>query len=208
MAAWKRCLLVENVREFVEWGPLTADGRPDHSKRGIYFEAWIRAMWELGYQAEWRYLNAADYGDATTRIRFFLQARKDGLPIRWPEPTHAAPSAGGLFDGLLPWRPAREVIDWENRGRSLLDDPRYQKRPLSDKTRMRIARGLKRFDGPLAPLYIGLLDLEPTEGPGGPGPQPFVWWASFCVILGTAGVIWSYRVTWDAVRNITRVGGN
>ena len=153
-----RCVLIENVPEFVEWGPLLPDGRPDKAHKGDHFQAWFLTFISLGYQAEWRCLNAADYGDATTRIRFFLQARKDGLPIVWPEPSHAKGHTG-MFPGRLPWRGAREIIDWSHPGRSLLDDPKYQKKPLSEKTRQRIARGLERFGGPLAPLYIRLLDL-------------------------------------------------
>ena len=160
-----QCVLIENVPEFVEWGPLTPDGRPDKAQKGKHFEAWFLTFLSLGYNAEWRMLNAADYGDATTRIRFFLMARKDGNPVVWPEPSHAKGDTG-MFPGRLPWRGAREIIDWSNPGRSLLDDPRYQKKRLSEKTRRRIARGLERFGGPLAPLYIQLLDLpDDDQGP-------------------------------------------
>ena len=159
-----RCLLIENVPEFVEWGPLGNDYKPDKSKKGLYFQSWLRNFGEMGYTAEWRMLNAADYGDATTRVRFFLQARRDGEPIVWPEPSHAKEPA--MYAGRERWRSAREIIDWSDHGRSLIDDPKYQKRPLSEKTRSRIARGLERFGGPLAPLYIQLLDLEPRDGQG------------------------------------------
>ena len=158
-----RCLLVENVPEFTSWGPLDDDGRPDPEKKGVYFEEWIRSIWGLGYDVQWRMLNAADYGEATTRVRFFLQARRDGVPIQWPEPTHAKAVEGSLMEALPRWRGAKEIIDWSNPGRSLLDDPKYKKRPLSEKTRRRIARGLQRFGGPLAPLYIRLLDLPDED---------------------------------------------
>lgn len=165
-----RCLLVENVPEFVSWGPLGDDGRPNLRGTGLYFQAWIKALWEMGYAAEWRMLNAADFGDATTRVRFFLQARKDGRPIVWPEPTHSATGEADMTGQRPRWRSARDVIDWSNAGRSLLDDPRYQRRPLSEKTRRRIARGLERFGGPLAPLYVRLLGLEPDgDAAGGDG---------------------------------------
>ena len=153
-----RTVLVENVPEFTAWGPLAPDGRPDKNHKGEHFQAWFLTFQSLGYHVEWRMLNAADYGDATTRIRFFLIARKDGRPITWPEPSHAK-ADGGMFSDRHPWRGAREIIDWANSGRSLMDDPKYQKKPLSEKTRRRIARGLERFGGPLAPLYIRLLDL-------------------------------------------------
>ena len=154
-----RCVLVENVPEFTSWGPLNADRRPDKSRKGLYFEEWVRSLWGLGYTVEWRILNAADYGDATSRVRFFLQARKDGQPIRWPEPTHSK-NGGDMLGELPKWRGAREIIDWSNLGRSLLDDPKYKRRPLSVNTRRRIARGLHRFGGPLASQYIRLLDLD------------------------------------------------
>ena len=161
-----KCVLVENVPEFVEWGPLQPDGRPDKVHRGEHFQAWFLTFQALGYRAEWRMLNAADYGDATSRTRFFLLARKDGNPVVWPEPSHAKGDVG-MFPGRRPWRGAREIIDWSNPGRSLLDDPKYLKKPLSEKTRRRIARGLERYGGPLAPLYIRLLDL-PAEDPAAP----------------------------------------
>ena len=151
-------VLVENVPEFVEWGKLNSEGRPDKAHKGEHFQAWFMTFQALGYHAEWRMLNAADYGDATTRTRFFLMARKDEIPILWPEPSHAKGDTG-MFPGRRRWRGAREIIDWSNQGRSLLDDPKYRKKPLSVKTRRRIARGLERFGGPLAPLYIRLLDL-------------------------------------------------
>lgn len=153
-----RAILVENVAEFREWGPVTASGRPDPAGKGKYFEAWIQSLWAMGYDVQWKLLNAADFGDATTRTRFFLQARKDGIAIRWPEPSHSRTGGDDLWGGQPRWRSAREVIDWQRPGGSLLD----RKRPLSLKTRMRIARGLQRFGGELASLYIGLLDL-PAE---------------------------------------------
>ena len=160
-----RCVAIENVPEFTAWGPLDRTGRPIKSQKGMYFQEWVRSMWGLGYQVEWRMLNAADFGDATTRIRFFLQARKDGILIAWPQPTHAKEGGGELMGGLPRWRAAREIIDWDDPGRSLLDDPRYRRKQLSIKTRRRIARGLDRFGGALAPLYIRLLDLPDEELP-------------------------------------------
>ena len=166
-----KTLICENVPEFTDWGPLQGDGRPDKTKKGMYFEEWVKSLWGLGYQAEWRMLNAANYGDATTRIRFFLQARNDGKPIRWPEATHSKTGSPSLLQELPKWRTAREIIDWSNPGRSLLDDPKYRKKPLAEKTRRRIAKGLERFGGPLAHLYIRLLNLPP-ENQGGSAANP------------------------------------
>ena len=171
-----RCVVIENVPEFADWGPLDENGRPDKAHKGEHFQAWFLAFLALGYRAEWRMLNAADYGEATTRTRFFLLARKDGLPLEWPEPTHAK-NYTPLFPGRQPWRGAREIIDWDNPGRSILDDPKYQRKPLSVNTRRRIARGLQKYGGPLAPLFIRLLDIPDVEGLYGDaneGQQAFI----------------------------------
>lgn len=125
-------LLIENVREFQTWGPcVLATGRPDPARKGETFRAFIKALESLGYTVEWKVLNAADYGDATTRKRLFVRASRHGTPA-WPEPTHAGR-----------WRPAREVIDWSLKGRSIFN----RKRPLSPKTLRRIEAGLKKFGG-------------------------------------------------------------
>lgn len=120
-----RTVLIENVPEFRDWGPVDADGHPLPGMKSIFFEAWIRAIKGLGYKLEFRILNAADYGDATTRRRFFLIARKDSRRVSFPKPTHSQTGDNGLSK----WKSAREIIDWDDTGRSLLDDPKYKKNP-------------------------------------------------------------------------------
>src|SRR5262249_56868662 len=60
-------LLVEIVPEYVDFGPLDPKTRkPIKAKKGLYFQAWVEAIWKMGYAFEWRFLNAADYGGAPT----------------------------------------------------------------------------------------------------------------------------------------------
>lgn len=154
------CLLIENVPEFVEWGPVDPrTQRPIKAKKRVYFEAWIQALWALGYAAEWRVINHADHGDATTRKRFFLIARKDGRPIRWPEATYSKDGGMDLFDQRPKWRPGREVINLRKPGPSLL----RRKVSHTVNTRLRIGRGLMEFCGELGPLYLELLNLPRTR---------------------------------------------
>lgn len=134
-----RCVIVENVPEFMEWGPLDADDRPNKKRKGEYFRAWVGAMESIGFRCEWRVLNAADYGDATTRQRFFLIARSDGEEIRWPERTHSQDGSVGKK-----WKAAGEIIDWSLRGTSIF----RRKRPLSEKTMSRIYIGAIKFGWP------------------------------------------------------------
>lgn len=112
-------IIIENVREMRSWGPLGADSRPLKSKRGEFFFAFISALKAAGYNVEHRILNAADYGDPTTRERLFIIARRGNKKIIWPAQTHAPADklksmSGGLFKRkpLKQWVPARDIIDW------------------------------------------------------------------------------------------------
>lgn len=124
-------IVVENVREFEHWGPLGANNRPIKSRKGETFNAFINALRSLGYDVDYRILNAADYGDATARNRLFIQACKRGK-VSWPEPSHAGNHRG-----------AKEIIDWSILGQDLRD----RKRPLAPKTLARIEAGLRKFGG-------------------------------------------------------------
>lgn len=142
-------LLLENVPEFVRWGPVNArTGKPVKSREGEYFNAWIAALRSIGFRRiEWRVLNCADFGDATTRERLFIMAWQENRPLPWPQPSHAR--RADLF-GATPWRPARDVIDWGILGRSIFD----RKRPLAPKTLARIAAGLVKFRWPQPFLVV------------------------------------------------------
>ena len=160
-----RCLIVENVPEFAWWGPVTGQtGKPVRSRRGEYFNRWVELIRSLGFQVEWRVLNAADYGDATTRQRLFLLARSDGQSLRWPEPTHAKRPAPRLFGPPVQrWRSAREIIDWSVKGKSIFD----RKKPLSPKTLARIYAGAVKFQWP-EPFLVILrqhMDAQSVDGP-------------------------------------------
>ena len=147
-------ILIENVREFMNWGPLGADDRPLKSKRGETFRAFLEGLRSLNYDVDYRVLNAADYGDPTTRERLFVMARKRPRKVRWPEPTHRpAGEEPNLFGAKQPWRTAREVIDWGLPGTSIFG----RKRPLSPTTIARIAAGLRKFGGPAAEPFLVML---------------------------------------------------
>ena len=135
-------IMLENVEEFRQWGPLDAKGRPIPERKGEEFDLWVRRIRRLGYKVEWRELRACDYGAPTTRKRLFLVARRDGKPIVWPQPTHGAPDSEGVREGrLLPWRTAAECIDWSVPCPSIFE----RKRPLKDATCRRIAAGVMRY---------------------------------------------------------------
>jgi DNA (cytosine-5)-methyltransferase 1 len=141
-----RVVALENVEEFKTWGPLiqdeNGDWKPDPAKRGKTFESFIRQLRAHGYAVEYRELRASDYDTPTIRKRFFLVARRDGLPIRWPEPTNAAPDSPEVRTGKRkPYRTAAECIDWSLECPSIFG----RKKPLADATLRRIAKGIMRY---------------------------------------------------------------
>ncbi len=165
-------IIIENVWEFRDWGPVDErTGKPIKERKGEYFHAWIETIRRLGFEPEWRKLNAADYGDATTRQRFILMARSDGRKVRWPMPTHRrrgaadAPSAGLFAADLKPWKPAREIIDWSIKGRSIF----HRKKPLAPKTLARIYAGAERHDWP-EPYLVILRNHMAAQGIDAPVP--------------------------------------
>jgi len=141
-----RVIMLENVEEFRTWGPLQIDAegnaRPDPSKKGQTFRSFVRQLEGQGYAVDWRELRACDYGAPTIRKRFFLVARRDGLPICWPKPTHGAPGSKEVKSGKLqPWRTAAECIDWSIPCPSIFE----RKKPLAEATLRRIAKGVMRY---------------------------------------------------------------
>lgn len=142
-----RFVLVENVREFQSWGPLSEKGKPLVKRKGETFQAWVQALRSLGYVVDWRVLNAADYGAATSRQRLFVMARRGRGSIPWPDPTHAREPVADLFGRRERWRAAREVIDWALPCPAIAD----RKRPLSAATAMKIESGVGRDQPFLVP---------------------------------------------------------
>jgi DNA (cytosine-5)-methyltransferase 1 len=156
-----RMLMLENVEEFMTWGPIDEFGKPIKDRKGETFHAFVDALSTgldrhhpamldiaealgdhfnvdqieqgLGYSIDWRVLHACDYGTPTIRKRLFLVARNDGKKIKFPIKTHG--------EGLLPYRSAADIIDWNVPVRSIFN----RKRPLAENTMKRIAKGLERY---------------------------------------------------------------
>jgi DNA (cytosine-5)-methyltransferase 1 len=154
-------MMLENVEEFLTWGPIGDDGKPCKKKAGETFQAFKSALTTgldknhpaiadikmalgddfdleqiakgLGYKVEFKILKACDYGVPTIRKRLFLIARKDNEPITWPAATHG--------NGLEPYKTAADIIDWSIPVRSIFN----RKRALVENTLKRIAKGLEKY---------------------------------------------------------------
>lgn len=129
-------IIMENVEEIQQWGPLDQNGHPIPERKGEDYKKFISAMQSLGYAFESRELIAADYGAPTTRKRWYAIFRRDGKVIVWPEPTH---SKAGI--DLPRWKQCGDYIDWSDLGKSIFD----RKKPLADATMARIANGVKKY---------------------------------------------------------------
>lgn len=132
---------IENVEEFMSWGAVDEHGHPVSKDRGRSYVRWVNKVKRYGYDYDYRILNSADFGAYTSRKRFFgIFARKE-LPMVFPEPTHSKTGCADLF-GIKPkWRPVREVLDFEDEGKSIFG----RKKPLAEKTLERIYAGLIKY---------------------------------------------------------------
>lgn len=166
---------LENVEEFVSWGPLDDKGQPIKKRAGetfLGFKAMLttgiaadhpalleccetlnlslsdreRLIKGLGYEVDHRDIKMGDHGLKTRRKRFFLVARCDGNPIVWPEETHNRYGT----DGKQRWRQAAECIDFTDLGRSILG----RKKAIARNTLRRLSHGFVRFVRDTSEPYI------------------------------------------------------
>lgn len=152
---------IENVVEFMSWGPLRvkclkslsdrselcvrADKSyhmvPNSRKNGKFYNLWVNEICtKFDYQYDYRILNSANYGAYTSRKRYFGQfIKKDNsLSFTWPVQTHARKyDKTILFGDLKPWNPVKKVLNFELECKSIF----YRKKELCLKTYERIFNG-------------------------------------------------------------------
>lgn len=95
-------------------------GLLSHAK-GSTFQSLLESFEDVGYSADWRVINVAQFGVPQARERLVIVGSRDGQAFTWPAPTHnfAGRSMAGrrakrlltdpLFEGLL--QPAVTVMD-------------------------------------------------------------------------------------------------
>jgi DNA (cytosine-5)-methyltransferase 1 len=132
---------IENVVEFMSWGPLDTNGKPINKKNGSDWLNWRRQICELGYSDNWTELNSANFGSFTSRNRLFGQFDQDYNNITWPIPTHSKKPESSMFANLKPWKAVKEVLDLSDEGESIFS----LKKPPCPKTLERIIAGIKKF---------------------------------------------------------------
>lgn len=143
-------IMIENVVEFMSWGPLNEHGKPVSSKNGSDWIRWRRDICSNLYRDEWQEMNSANFGAYTSRNRLFGCIAKHGLPIVWPTPTHSKKPGKQLAQDLFgqnnaakKWMPVKDVLDFSDEGESIFT----RGKALSEKTLERIYAGLEKFVG-------------------------------------------------------------
>ncbi len=136
-------VLVENVEEFLTWGPINDEGYPIKERAGEDYRKWVARFAALGYEHQFKILNAADYGAHTSRKRYFGMFNLPHMPAVYPAPTHAKRKLSGDFfsPAREEWRPVAEVLELHNWGKSIFD----RRTPHVDRTLRRLISGLKKF---------------------------------------------------------------
>lgn len=160
-------ITVENVVEFLDWGPLEIKVKTDRKgrelycpldikknkkrktveigpvwipvkeRKGEYYQLWKETVESYGYHYDYRKLNAADYGAFTSRTRYFGIFSLNPKHIAWPVKTHAKNGEGGLKR----WNAVKNVLDLTDEGISIFD----RNKDLVEATLERIYAGLLKF---------------------------------------------------------------
>lgn len=174
-------ICVENVEEFLTWGPVGNDGKPINELAGQTFEGWVRRLRKAGYRVEWRISRACDYGAPTIRRRLLIIASRIGKPV-WPKPTHGDPKSLEVQRGKLkPWRTAAECIDFSLPCPSIFDTAHEIRakygvaavRPLAKNTMARVAAGVRRYVLDAAEPFLVICNHGGDHFRGGSISDPF-----------------------------------
>lgn len=183
---------IENVIEFMSWGPLriacekTLSDRsilkmrkrkdgvldyhmiPQSKKNGKYYLAWWQHIVNTyDYDYSFRILNSADFGAITARTRYFGQFKKRHFPFTWPKATHSKnPENEGMFGGLKKWKAVKPALELDNEGKSIFG----RKKPLSENTLKRIYAGLIKYvgEGKEPEWIMKYLSNSPSSGTSNP----------------------------------------
>jgi DNA (cytosine-5)-methyltransferase 1 len=197
-------IFFENVREFMSWGPLIVKTKkvkvegvmteycplhwnkeeqkyepvmvPESRTKGKDYLRWVESIRALGYEYDFRMLNSANYGEHTSRVRMFGVFAKKGLPIVFPEATHAKnPKDEALFGKKLKkWLAVKRVLDLQDEGESIFSRKKKKGGPLDPNSLKRVYKGLVKFvaggeDKFLSKAFSGESDCFniSLEGPSG-----------------------------------------
>ncbi len=136
-------IYIENVEEFLTWGPLNEEGKPIKESKGIDYVRWRDKFKSLGFNYDYALLNAADFGAYTSRLRYFGVFKKGDSEIYFPEPTHVSKKKHHLYPNRELHNPVKNVLDFNNIGKSIFG-LNGRGKPYAEKTVSRTLGGVKK----------------------------------------------------------------
>jgi len=136
-------IFIENVEEFLTWGPLDEKGKPIKNLKGIFYDKWRDDFISRGFHYDYKLLNSADFGANTSRLRYFGIFTRDFQTIQWPKQTHIKRSKSNP-NSLPLWKPVRNILDLEEEGVSIFG-LNGKNQPWATKTMIRVYKGMKKF---------------------------------------------------------------
>lgn len=116
-----KVFVAENVKGLMTW------------ENGLALEVITRDFADLGYEVDYRLLNAADYGVPQARNRVIIVGVRGDLGINfaWPEPTHS----NNPDDGLASWVTSGAAL------RDLEDDAIHSRLPNAGYSKAKLTQG-------------------------------------------------------------------
>lgn len=133
---------IENVEEFLTWGPLDSKGKVIQEFKGTDYESWRDTFIGRGFNYDYKLLNSADFGAHTRRVRYFGIFTKDEK-IHWPEQTHI--KRGLPNPKNLPyWKPVKDLLNLSEEGVSIFGLNKKNK-PWATASLKRVWEGMKKF---------------------------------------------------------------
>jgi DNA (cytosine-5)-methyltransferase 1 len=142
-SVWQN-LPYDNHEDFFDKKKLKPYCLPIKERKAEDYDAWREKLMSYGFQYERAVLNAADFGEYTSRKRYFGCFAKDDLPIAFPEPTHVKKEKMHLFPKLKVHNAVREKLNLEDEGISLFGLNKSGK-PYVKATFGRVLGGLKKY---------------------------------------------------------------
>jgi len=136
-------IFIENVEEFLTWGPLDEKGKPIKSLKGVDYVKWRDTFIKRGFNYDYRLLNSANFGARTSRSRYFGIFSRDIENIQFPSPTHI--KKGKKNPQNLPsWKAVKPLLNLEEEGVSIFG-LNGKNKPWATKTMLRVYKGMKKF---------------------------------------------------------------
>lgn len=136
-------IYIENVEEFLTWGPVDEKGKVIKDLKGTLYTKWRDDLVSRGFSYDYRKLNAADFGATTRRVRYFGIFKKGNKEIFFPEQSHIKRSLDNP-NNLPTWKPVRDVLDLTEKGVSIFG-LNGKNKPWATKTMVRVYKGMKKF---------------------------------------------------------------